>query len=211
MWLGRVDCSVGEELAEWMQRWSGALCPGGGPWWVVSLRALGLVLFNTFIANTDSGSECIFSNFAMTRNLCPAWEVGPWEILECQEVQEFHLGQRESQTWGQTGRNHWEQPCRGLRGSGGWRTGHVYTGSPGGQTLAAAFLCSHFSSHQSACFVKKCHSVVWANILQEKLDFLEQCLTPKALCAHCRLSGFLKRDVHSWDCREETRLQLSVP
>lgn len=114
MWLGRVDCSESEELAEWMQRWSGALCPGGGPWWVVSLRALGLVLFNTFIANTDSGSGCIFGNFAMTRNLCPAWEASPWETPEGQEVQEFHLGQDNPRHGDRLGEITENSPAEGL-------------------------------------------------------------------------------------------------
>lgn len=209
MWIGRVDCSVGEELTEWMQRWSVAPCSGGGQWWAVSLRALGLVRFDTFITDTDSGSKCILGNFAVTRNLCPAWEMGPWETPEGQEVQEVHLGQgspRHGDRLGEITENRLSGGC-----SGGWKTGHVCTGSPGGQTLAAAFLCSHFSFHQSACSVKGCHSVVWSNILQEKLDFLERYLNPEALCACCKLSGFLKWDVHSWDCREETKLQLSLP
>lgn len=33
---------------------------------------------------------------------------------------------------------------------------------PRGQTLAAPFLCSHFSFQQNACFVKRCHLGVWS-------------------------------------------------
>lgn len=81
-------CALEGWTVQWMRNWLNGcrgveeLCVHGGQLWVVSLRALGPVLFSASIANGDSGIECTLIKFAVTRNLCLAWGAGPWETEE---------------------------------------------------------------------------------------------------------------------------------
>lgn len=203
-------CALEGWTVQWMRNWLNGcrgvegLCVHGGQLWVVSLRALGPVLFNASIANGDSGIECTLIKFAVTRNLCLAWGAGPWETEEGQEV---HLAQGSSRHGYSLGAVTENSPAEDLGVLMDEKLSTSQQCAPRDHPLAAAFLCPHFSFHQNACFVKRCHPGVWSSILQEKLDFLERSLAPEALCAHCNL----KWDLHSWDCREETRLELSLP